>query len=279
MPKRKNKNKKPLIFFFVLFVVIALLMVVLLEYLDFKKGKKSFIFTKIVALKTVSERIEYFNSEFQGVLKKQNLDYDHVKDEKNVYHFKLSISDSRFDDLYSKIINIVKKAKGNLKLSELQKFTTKTVRLYRIKFGDKVSHLLLITQIRKVKVKKKEIEEKQTPKIAFIIDDVGNRNSVSVELKKLNIPITASILPDTPFAEEEGWRLKSYGLEMMIHLPMQPKNSNARYPRNKYITMDSTDYEIKKLIRGQKLKFLMPGESTIIWAPLSLQGEKLSPVY
>ena len=80
-----------------------------------------------------------------------------------------------------------------------------------------------------------------------------NRSSVFATLKKLNIPITASILPDTPFAVEEANEVKNYGLEAMIHLPMEPKNSNHYHSnRLKVIGLHSKVDEVDQIIKRAK---------------------------
>jgi polysaccharide deacetylase 2 family uncharacterized protein YibQ len=88
-----------------------------------------------------------------------------------------------------------------------------------------------------------------TPRIAFIIDDIGAYDIGPLELKQLKIPITASVLPDSRRAREVVHWLNEYHLKSMIHLPMQPTNSNGkRYDPSKVITIHSTDQQIRNLI-------------------------------
>lgn len=248
MIRKKIKKRNSITLFFALFIIIAILVVVLLEYIDFKNGKKSFFFTKLIPLKTYSDKADQFNTKFINVLNKDGIYFNYFKDKKNKYHFKIDINSKKFDRLISKINAILTKLKGKLELAEIQELTNKTIKLYRLKFRKSISHLILIAKLKK---KVKKVDDK-TPKIAIIIDDLGYSNMISSELNKLNIPITASILPDTPYANEEAIRLKSYNIEEMIHIPMQPKNSRLRYSRYKYITMDSSNEDIRKLIRRSK---------------------------
>jgi polysaccharide deacetylase 2 family uncharacterized protein YibQ len=121
-----------------------------------------------------------------------------------------------------------------------------------VKFKNETTHALLITAAKKISPDKKikTIIKDTAPKIAFIIDDIGNREGVTSALKKLNIPITVSILPDTPFAVEEANEVKKFGLEAMIHLPMQPKNSNHYHSnRLKVVGLGSKIEEMDQIIK------------------------------
>jgi len=66
-----------------------------------------------------------------------------------------------------------------------------------------------------------------SPKVAFIIDDLGYETEVAKKLIELEFPITLSILPFlqySKFIAEEG---KKNNQEIMLHLPMEPSNSSA----------------------------------------------------
>ncbi len=247
---KKKKNRQSSILFFTLFIFFAFLIVIALEYIDFKKGERSFIFTRIINLKTYSEKREQFNKEFLKMLEKNSISYNYFKDKHGKYHFKIDIKNLKFDSLLLKTQIIVKQLKGSLQLSEIKTSKTKSILLFNLNFKRKISHIILVNKIKEYVTKVKKVDN--SPKIAFIIDDIGFKKDASRELKKLNIPITGSILPNTPFAKEEAIKLNSYGLEEMIHLPMQPKDSGIKLPRKVFVTINSTNREIKKLIKEAK---------------------------
>lgn len=276
MAKRKRKYRKPTTspkLFFVLFIAVALLTVVLLEYIDFRSGKKSFIFTKVIPLKKAVNKVEAFNTAFIRVLNKNNIDYDYSKDAEQKYHFQLDIDAPRYDGLMNRLNKIAGTLKANVELLEVQGLNSKSIMLFKVSMEGETTHLLLITKIKKRKkakqppkaakavppkdTKKKTPKEKPihsgSPRIAFIIDDVGAYEIGALELKKLNIPITPSILPDSPYGQEEAQWMQEYGLPVMLHIPMQPKNGNGQtYDHGETITLESTDEEIRSLIRRAK---------------------------
>jgi len=71
-------------------------------------------------------------------------------------------------------------------------------------------------------VKPRPPEKKQLPLVAIIIDDLGYDKKIAENLSKLNAAITFSILPHSPFQDSIARLLKNQGLEIMLHLPMEP---------------------------------------------------------
>lgn len=273
---RKKKQKNISLQLIFLFIFIALATTLLLEFIDFKKGEKSFFFTKIIPLKKTENRVSQFNKLFIQLLNRYKIPHDYFLDEENKYHFKLEIDQKRFDALIANINTISDKLKGIFKLTEIQGLAGKSIMLYEVKLNNKITHLVLITKIRPAKIpvlsKEDKIEKKtaktekkvvieknsqSTPKIAFIIDDIGAYDIGPLELKRLGIPITASVLPDSRRASEVVHWLREYRLNTMIHLPMQPTNSNGkRYNPKKVITKNSSDEQIRTLI--QRAKQIVP---------------------
>ncbi|MGD2186399.1 MAG: divergent polysaccharide deacetylase family protein [Desulfobacterales bacterium] len=60
------------------------------------------------------------------------------------------------------------------------------------------------------------------PRVALIIDDLGYDNKMAQKFLALNINFTVSILPYSPFQNEIARLATSKGLEIMLHLPMEP---------------------------------------------------------
>ena len=254
-----------------MFIAVALLTVALLEYIDFRKGKKSFIFTTLIPLKKVSKKVDTFNGDFIRILNKNNITYDYSQDVDKKYHFQLDVDAGLYKGLMGKLEGITAKLKGKIELVEVQGMDNKSMMLYKVLLDGKTTHLVLITKIKKVKSRRPQEEEvkeekpkeektpaARTPKLAFIIDDIGAYDIGALELKRLNIPITASVLPDSPHAREEARWLREYGIPMLLHIPMEPKNGNGQtYLRSGTITMQSSDEEIRHLIR--RAKEIAPG--------------------
>ncbi len=60
----------------------------------------------------------------------------------------------------------------------------------------------------------------RSPKIAFVIDDVGNNNWCNEQLKALGNKVTYAILPLLPFSRYYGNLSRVTGAEVILHLPL-----------------------------------------------------------
>ncbi|MDX1707570.1 MAG: divergent polysaccharide deacetylase family protein [Desulfobacterales bacterium] len=63
---------------------------------------------------------------------------------------------------------------------------------------------------------------KTLPSVALIIDDLGYDKKMAKKFAQLNVSLTFSILPHSPFQKNIVQMAKSKGLEIMLHLPMEP---------------------------------------------------------
>ncbi|MEJ2154585.1 MAG: divergent polysaccharide deacetylase family protein, partial [Desulfobacteraceae bacterium] len=71
--------------------------------------------------------------------------------------------------------------------------------------------------------KLKQLPGDSPPLVAVIIDDIGYDRQVTKELLSLDAPLTFSVLPDGPFSRQLADLARTKGHEIMLHLPMEPK--------------------------------------------------------
>jgi polysaccharide deacetylase 2 family uncharacterized protein YibQ len=60
------------------------------------------------------------------------------------------------------------------------------------------------------------------PKIALVIDDLGEERLLTRELLEWDFPLTFSILPFTPYAKTIAREAHQKGKEVIVHVPMEP---------------------------------------------------------
>jgi len=65
------------------------------------------------------------------------------------------------------------------------------------------------------------------PRVAIIIDDIGYDRALAHKFMAFKVPMTFSVLPDSPFGGTLAKEIRSQGQELMLHQPMEPKE----YPR------------------------------------------------
>ena len=63
---------------------------------------------------------------------------------------------------------------------------------------------------------------KALPSVALIIDDLGYDKKIAQKFAQLDVTFTFSILPYSPFQKKIARLARSKGLEIMIHMPMEP---------------------------------------------------------
>lgn len=85
--------------------------------------------------------------------------------------------------------------------------------------------------------------------LALIIDDGGYNFDVVREIMALGKPVTFSILPRSPYGRRiAGW-IHRQGGEVMLHLPMEPKEGNAAPLEAQTIKVGMSKEQIQKILR------------------------------
>ncbi len=249
----KQEKSKTLLLIIFFFIIIAT--VVFLDYMNLKKNKTSFLFSKKKQIVPT-----YNKKNFLLLLDDFSLPYSSFKDKKGLRHFRIETLANLKFPLMKKIKVFCKE--NNLAIIKLE--SKKGLELYKIQKNNKDNFFLLISEkvktIKKIAKKKPKLIIPQKRKIikqnsvAFIIDDVGSYLLGAKEFDALNIPITLSVLIDSKFAAKEIALLQnSKNIESMIHLPMQAQGvALNHYNRKITITIKSSPQEIEELIKRSK---------------------------
>ena len=90
---------------------------------------------------------------------------------------------------------------------------------------------------------------KDLPKIAIIIDDIGYDHELAISFLDLDLPLSLSVLPWAPHSIEIADRASKKGSELLLHLPMEPKNYPDLDPGPGAILTNMEEDEIRKIIR------------------------------
>lgn len=92
------------------------------------------------------------------------------------------------------------------------------------------------------------VEAEELKKAAIIIDDFGGGVGGVKDFLEGDIAITAAIMPFTELSEKHAKWAYQNGLEIMVHLPMQPKRGKRSWLGPKPITTDLSTEEVKKRV-------------------------------
>ena len=63
---------------------------------------------------------------------------------------------------------------------------------------------------------------KRLPRVAIIIDDIGYERRIAEKFLALDAVLTFSVFPNSPFQKRITEKIRAKGLEIMLHLPMEP---------------------------------------------------------
>jgi polysaccharide deacetylase 2 family uncharacterized protein YibQ len=87
-----------------------------------------------------------------------------------------------------------------------------------------------------------------TKKVAIVIDDFGNNMEGTAEMLKLPIPFTVAVMPFLPSTKQDAQLAHDRGLEVILHLPMEPVRGKKSWLGPGAITTDLSSEEIHKRI-------------------------------
>jgi polysaccharide deacetylase 2 family uncharacterized protein YibQ len=259
-PKRNavaKSSRRVAVLSFVLFGLVALAIVVALEFLDFQAGRYSFIFSRIVRLQPKASAGERFSRDLIALLDGQKVPHDAFRDSQGIVHFKIDLAEPLYLPLTGELRRLVRKHGGIDLLSEVQGMKDQVIYLYQVRFGQRLTHLILLSKKLALPPTAQPAASPpartgpggKAPLLAIIIDDIGYADLVADQLRDLGIPLTGAVIPSAPYARSEAQRLHQYGLEEIIHMPMQPKDPANHHPRGEFILADSGDAEIQELLQ------------------------------
>jgi len=89
------------------------------------------------------------------------------------------------------------------------------------------------------------------PRLAIILDDLGNDREAAETIFALREPLTVSVLPFHPHSTEIAEQAKRHGLGVMLHLPMQAVGNEL--PEAHQLHRGMTETEVARMV-GQMLQ-------------------------
>ncbi|HSP06515.1 MAG TPA: divergent polysaccharide deacetylase family protein [Acidobacteriota bacterium] len=76
------------------------------------------------------------------------------------------------------------------------------------------------------------------PSVSLIVDDAGENLELLEDLVRVPIPVTVSVIPGTDHDRESADWAKEHGLEVMVHLPMEPRAFPEKDPGSNALLAD-----------------------------------------
>jgi len=220
--KKKNIHAPSLIF--IIFTILAFISVIGLDYIGWRKGQKSYLFATFSEKKQVTPVQDTLE---QTILKKlffhgiPSESVQKYRDNKGFIHLMVDLSLTKYSQLEPELQKELQKRNASIVHKEEQESEDKNYYLWHVD-GDEEQNLIILFSCYK-----KEISQRVFPteiaknKVAIIIDDMGYSLKAIRDLSSLNRPLTVSILPFTPLAQETARIAHQNGLEVMLHMPLE----------------------------------------------------------
>lgn len=84
----------------------------------------------------------------------------------------------------------------------------------------------------------------ETPRVAILIDDLGNDRAAVDRISRWPYPVSAAVLPGLPDSGDTARSLERSGKEVLLHLPMEPKGFPAVRPGPGVVLLSQSDEAI-----------------------------------
>jgi polysaccharide deacetylase 2 family uncharacterized protein YibQ len=97
-------------------------------------------------------------------------------------------------------------------------------------------------------VDKRQSDMKPDKKVAIIIDDFGNGQGGTEEMLSLPIKLTVAIMPFLPTSKTDAELAHKQGHDVIVHMPMEPKQGNPKWLGPGAITSNMSNEEIRKRV-------------------------------
>ncbi|WNS46119.1 divergent polysaccharide deacetylase family protein [Paenibacillus sp. MMS20-IR301] len=88
------------------------------------------------------------------------------------------------------------------------------------------------------------------PRVAIIVDDFGNKMRGTEEMFKLPVKITAAVMPFMPTSEQDARRAHELGFDVLVHLPMEPRQGKPEWLGPGAVLTGMSDAEIRQRVEA-----------------------------
>lgn len=91
-------------------------------------------------------------------------------------------------------------------------------------------------------------EHRPRKKLAVIIDDLGNNMEGTEEILSMPVKLTVAVMPFLPTTQQDAKRAHERGYDVLLHLPMEPKQGRPEWLGPGAILTRMADDEVRKKV-------------------------------
>jgi polysaccharide deacetylase 2 family uncharacterized protein YibQ len=112
------------------------------------------------------------------------------------------------------------------------------------------AHGLYTHKIRLINKGQEKRYQEDPPKIAIVIDDMGYDLDLATAFMDLDLPLSLSVLPLAPRTADIVYEANRRGTELLLHLPMEPKDYPDLDPGPGAVLTNMDERRIRKTINN-----------------------------
>lgn len=245
----RRKYSQPPHLILLIFSLLVLFSVLGLDFIGWKKKDRSYLFSALFREKTVpisQEMVEQVILKSLPIHAISNESVQKFRDTKGALHLMIDLSSETYEQVESYLESEFAKVNAPILGKEEQPGTDKNYYLWQVG-GAKEKGLIILFSVQKDIVGESvSLKEEPTHQVAIIIDDMGYSLEAIHEICSFQKPLTVSILPFSPLAQETARIAHQNNLEVMLHLPLESISSNEENDIAGLIHSQMSEEEIRR---------------------------------
>lgn len=241
-------------------ICLALLSTLGLDYIKWKRGEDSYIFSALKRKKEVVAKAEKLKKAEDKVNISQALlktvsdtgipdeSVNQYTDDEGAYHLLVDLPIKKYSQLESSFIDTFRV--HNFQVIEKEEQQTDEKKYYLWQAQDlKERKLTVLFSCEKegVKIARKPPSRPAANKVALIVDDMGYSLEAINELCSMRLPLTVAIIPYSPLASEIATISRQHDLEVILHLPLEAINNEGNHSKG-MITAEMSEEEVIAIV-------------------------------
>jgi polysaccharide deacetylase 2 family uncharacterized protein YibQ len=212
----------------VVLIGLALVSFLGLDYIDWRKGNRSVVFSTISRKEEIPEaRKNLIRIVEQAVLTKQvpQKDISKYTDEYGVCHIMLGLDKEKYSFLEKFLEEKFRKINASVQKNPEQEKADRKYLLWEVNKKGETPLSLLFSIEPEREIETPEKPHKPQNQAALIIDDMGYSMEDIEDICLMKKNLTVAILPFSPHAEETAEFARKNGIEIILHLPLESMNN------------------------------------------------------
>ncbi len=247
----KNQNSQPQRLIYIIFSLLVLFSVIGLDFIAWKKEKSSYFFsalsgeTEATISQEVLEQVVLKSLTLNGISSES---IQQFRDTQGALHLMVDLSEKVYRKLESYLEAEFAKINAPLLGKEEQLGEEKNYYLWQVG-EEKEKGLIILFSVDKLEAKEPPpLLKEPRNRVAIIVDDMGYSLEAIRQLCSFRKPLTISILPFSPFAQETAQVAQQNGLEVILHLPLESVNNQDENNIDGLIHSQMSEEEIQKTV-------------------------------